>query len=324
MAHERLGLVRDVRSWRVLVAGGVLGAAVASAIAGIEAQGGDVQICVGADRVLRVAEGGVCKAGESSLGSAGPLAAPPGGEADLAEYKRRLAQLEERVRSLEDAASHTGLGRQRVTAPFEVVDRSGKTILKVIETPKRQLELYNQGGAKVAAIEASDDGGRFVAAASNQRQVTALVAWETFSGVVSNEDDKRRLELGRGDKGNYRLLFMNAAGEKVAGLGQMIETGAGNAFVLSPGGGAAELLLDDKGSAQINVLSPKRIAVAQLRQTADGSGALMLTNASGVPMVDAGVISDSFGVVRAGPAAFKSGVGLLGLPGSYIAGKPAQ
>ncbi len=324
MGHERLRSVRDVRYWRVWVTGAVLGAAVASAIAGIEAQGGDIQICVGADRVLRVAEGGGCKAGERSLGSAGPLVAPPGGEADLAEYKRRLAQLEERVRNLEDAASHTGIGRQRVTAPFEVVDRTGKTILKVIDTPKRQLELYNEGGAKVAAIEASDDGGRFVAAASNQRQVTALVAWETFSGVVSNEDDKRRLELGRGDKGNYRLLFLNSEGVRVAGLGQMTDTGAGNAFVRSPKGGAAELIIDAKGAAQINVLNPKGLAIAQLRQTADGTGALTLTSASGEPMVDAGVISGSFGVVRAGPAAFKSGVGLLGLPGSYIAGKPAQ
>jgi hypothetical protein len=39
-------------------------------------------------------------------------------------------------------------------------------------------------------------------------------------------------------------------------------------------------------------------------------------------MVDAGVEPGGFGVVRAGPAAFKSGFGLLGLPGSYIAGKP--
>ncbi len=38
-------------------------------------------------------------------------------------------------------------------------------------------------------------------------------------------------------------------------------------------------------------------------------------------MVEAGVVPQGFGVVRAGPDGFSPGVGLLGLPGSYIAGK---
>jgi hypothetical protein len=39
-------------------------------------------------------------------------------------------------------------------------------------------------------------------------------------------------------------------------------------------------------------------------------------------MVAAGVQPGGFGVVQAGPGSFSPGYGLLGLPGSYIAGKP--
>jgi hypothetical protein len=41
-------------------------------------------------------------------------------------------------------------------------------------------------------------------------------------------------------------------------------------------------------------------------------------------MVEAGVNEANIGVVRAGPASFAPGVGILGLPGSYIAGKAAK
>jgi hypothetical protein len=39
-------------------------------------------------------------------------------------------------------------------------------------------------------------------------------------------------------------------------------------------------------------------------------------------MVEAGSTADGIGVVRAGPDGFKPGLGVLGLPSSYISGKP--
>jgi hypothetical protein len=51
---------------------------------------------------------------------------------------------------------------------------------------------------------------------------------------------------------------------------------------------------------------------------------MRLYNNVGAPMVEAGVNEANIGVVRAGPASFAPGVGILGLPGSYIAGKAAN
>jgi hypothetical protein len=39
------------------------------------------------------------------------------------------------------------------------------------------------------------------------------------------------------------------------------------------------------------------------------------------PLVEAGVDEKGIGVVRAGPEGFKPGMGVLGLPSSYISGK---
>ena len=49
-----------------------------------------------------------------------------------------------------------------------------------------------------------------------------------------------------------------------------------------------------------------------------------LFNNAGLVMVQAGVNEYNVGVVRAGPAGFHPGVGILGLPGSFIAGKAEQ
>jgi hypothetical protein len=52
-----------------------------------------------------------------------------------------------------------------------------------------------------------------------------------------------------------------------------------------------------------------------------GNGRMELFNNAGLVMVQAGVNEYNVGVVRAGPAGFHPGVGILGLPGSFISGK---
>jgi hypothetical protein len=48
---------------------------------------------------------------------------------------------------------------------------------------------------------------------------------------------------------------------------------------------------------------------------------LQLRNSEGVTMVEAGTIK-SVGLVLAGPGAFRHGLHFVGLPASYIEGKP--
>jgi hypothetical protein len=62
-------------------------------------------------------------------------------------------------------------------------------------------------------------------------------------------------------------------------------------------------------------------SVAELTEGESKGGRLAIFNSSGENMVVAGVAEEGFGVVRAGPEAFKPGVGILGLPGSFIMGK---
>ena len=62
-------------------------------------------------------------------------------------------------------------------------------------------------------------------------------------------------------------------------------------------------------------------SIAELTEGESKGGRLALFSSSGENMVVAGVDAGGFGVVRAGPESFKPGYGLLGLPGSYIAGK---
>lgn len=74
----------------------------------------------------------------------------------------------------------------------------------------------------------------------------------------------------------------------------------------------------------LQVLTASGQGVATLLATKAGNGQLQLSNNAGVTMVEAGVNKNNIGSVRAGPAGFHPGVGILGLPGSYIAGNAAQ
>jgi hypothetical protein len=78
-----------------------------------------------------------------------------------------------------------------------------------------------------------------------------------------------------------------------------------------------------QGSGMVAVSNVDGLDVAMLSARAAGSsGLLQLTNGSGTVMVEAGVLATGIGAVRAGPGGFQHGLGFLGLPASYIEGKP--
>ena len=122
---------------------------------------------------------------------------------------------------------------------------------------------------------------------------------------------------------NYRALFYRTEGGRVvAGLGQAAN-GKGIAYVADTEGvHRADLAVGADGKAKISISDSTAKDVAVLTEGERSAGLFTLYGSGGQPMVVAGVDAGGFGVVRAGPESFKPGFGLLGLPGSYIAGKP--
>jgi hypothetical protein len=83
----------------------------------------------------------------------------------------------------------------------------------------------------------------------------------------------------------------------------------------------AVMFVNPEGGGTLQVLNKTGQSVGSLYATAAGNGRMELLNNDGVIMVQAGVNEYNIGVVRAGPAGFHPGVGILGLPGSFITGK---
>jgi hypothetical protein len=143
------------------------------------------------------------------------------------------------------------------------------------------------------------------------------------AGIEIYQSD-RRLALGRRSNGRYGLEVLAPGGRRlVAGIGES-EAGSGIAMVADAAGNPRVTMSghSESGTGRVVVANVGGKAVATL--SADGfggSGLLQLTNASGTVMVSAGTL-DGVGMVSAGPGAFQHGIMFLGLPASYIVGKP--
>jgi hypothetical protein len=295
-----------------------------------------IHVCVASDRVLRLAQGIACMTGEKSLyfkkPDPGVDDAKPDKDTkpgkDTSSDKERIAQLEERIRNLEDAANRGELGN-KVVAPFTVVDRDGKRIFDVDRDANGvRAQVYSASDEGVATMWGLNTGGQFVArsVAAGAGDVSAYLGIfrNRASGVQVLEGGAPRLDLGRdGGSGAYRLKVFGSDGKAVAGIGQN-SVGAGTAQVADQSGVVrAVLAVDDKGHADI--YNGSGVGVALLTEGPSAGGNLTIYGSAGskagAPMVEAGVTAEGIGVVRAGPEGFKPGLGLLGLPGSYIAGK---
>ena len=292
-----------------------------------------VHVCVGADAVLHVTETNAnCPANQKSLflqkagtdvdydqdGGKSAQAANGLDEAD----RTRLAQLEQRVKELEAMANRGELGN-RVTAPFKVFDRAGKLIFEVDD---HMASLFNESGAAVAWIDSSPDvGARFGTKSTSGGLDASLAASPLFAGVRVEEGGKERIDLGRNTSaGTYRLQIYGASGRPVAAIGQDPDRKTGTVLIEDAAGNTrAALGLDEQNRGRIAVSSGQGgLIIAALTEGEFGGGLLRLLNADGkTSMVEAGTNSSGVGVVSAGPNGFKPGMGVLGLPASFIAGK---
>ena len=224
----------------------------------------------------------------------------------LEDLNRRLINLE----SLDCAA----LGKSKVVAPFEVVDRAGKRIFVV---DRNAAGLYNSSGGLAAKIVADTGGGFFSASGTNNTAVFGFT--EQVNGFGVREGDQLRIDLGKDLKnGNYRLRFASGDGQGVALIGQAAD-GRGVAFVGDGKTRAGMTFINNRGV--FTIFNNNQQSVAELTEGESKGGRLAIFNSSGENMVVAGAAAEGFGVVRAGPESFKPGAGILGLPGSYIMGK---
>jgi len=242
------------------------------------------------------------------------------GDSMLPVDRNKLDDLERRVSELEQAAARGDLGN-KVTAPFEVVNRAGRRIFYVEDG---KIAFYNGEGVEVAAIVPGATGGTFVARAAGQDLRVAVGAGQRDgapdAGLTVREAGVNRFAVTRRGDG-YVALFFNTSGTRVAGIGQS-QSGRGAAYVADDGGTVrAVMRMDEDNKPIFAVIGDKNLAT--LGQGESLGGKLTLYAAGGGdPMVEAGSTTEGIGVVTTGPGKFKPGIGVLGLPSSYIAGKP--
>jgi hypothetical protein len=278
--------------------------------------------CADAEGTMRLhASPGPCRPGERRIVLKTPELEDP--KKDEPKDDKKVADLDQRLKDLEERNARGRLLGSRVTAPFEVVNEAGKRVFYVEEG---YVRAYNASGAMVARIVANEHGGFFEGRSATSGVVAAIGSSDQQVGVVLNENDKRRLRLGVNDKGSYGLRIYNTSDKMVAGIGQS-QAGPGIAMVADAEGNLkARMYTLPSGAGIVEAVNGQGIGVATMSAAgADGAGLLQLTTAAGTVMVEAGVLKGAgIGVVRAGPAGFNSGVGFVGLPGSFIQGKASN
>jgi hypothetical protein len=277
-----------------------------------------IHVCASSDRVLRVAPDSGCPPGHTSLYLPGP-SAQHGGDGrpkNDSGSRQKIADLEQRLAELEKAGGVRELPHS-AQAPFEVKDRSGNVVFRV---DRNAVSLFNRGAKPVTQMLASDDGGRFKASSATADMNASLVAEGKSVGVVVREAGTTRIDLGT-PTDKYRLMISEKSGNIVAGIGQEKTDGSGLVVVGDQAGVMKAAVQVGNGTGVVTVENTARIPVATLGQGGNGGGHFQIVGPDNLVMVEAGVAKDGYGIVRAGPAAFAPGYGVLGLPGSYVMGK---
>lgn len=318
----------------------LIGTAVATRVAAdpVPDSAGTVHLCETAQGTLRmVAADAPCPAGRKSLyvriattAASTDRCESPHAAQEVAAARRQLAQLEIKVKEMEQAAARGETGNSRVVAPFKVVDRAGRPLFSVEGGEVYvDVKVYNTAGKVVAGVTGKPGGGVVYARSATKALSAALgeVApmGQGHIGLSIEENEMPRIWLARNvGTQTYQLQFYSSSDKQVAGIGEAIG-GGGGVFVADRAGTRKALMgITRDGKGIVWITSGRgEAAVASLTQGASGGGLLNIwSSKGGQPMVEAGVAAGGFGVVRAGPESFKPGYGVLGLPGSYISGKP--
>jgi hypothetical protein len=285
--------------------------------------GGGIHACVASNGVMRmVAPAATCASGERSLGlriatpdapdSPKPTQQPLDASIDQAilnDLSRRLLKLE----NMDCGA----IGKNKVAAPFQVFDRTGK---KVLYVDGSALALFNSGGKAVAKMIADRAGGLFTAEGESTSAFFGINDPE-LAGVGVRENGQRRIAFGRNLRiGTYSLVFRSSSDQQVAGIGVSLKDNAGVAQVNMAGMTKANIGLTNDGRGIVEILGGN--SIAQLTESAESHGGkLWIGNAGGMGMVEAGD-AGGYGIVKAGPLGFEFiPTPGLALPASVIVGR---
>lgn len=235
--------------------------------------GGDpIPVCVGSAGTMRIVDmRAKCGTGEQRKLFAEweeELNEPPEEEDDtMEEMEKQLESLQKRIAALEKGTKDTGSSAHaaRMTAPFEVVSRSGTVILRVAEkvssaTGDGAQVTIGAGDAGNYAVRVYKDGGTFVAGVGQARGGAGLVAVMDENGTL--------------------VASMSARDRSVS--------------VYENDNAAASLVLDDSGGS-VAVYQGKQ-PVAYLTRSSHGNGGnVTLTDAKGFGVFSAGSASDGGG-----------------------------
>jgi hypothetical protein len=288
--------------------------------------GGPVHACVAQNGAIRVVPlTAACPADQQSV-----LLQKPDATVDVDQGKGKkknndelssadkaiLNDLDSRLHKME-AMDCSSIGKNKVVAPFEVVDRDGKRVFYV---DNNAAGLFNSSGQAVAKAIADPQGGLFTVETGNTMSLFGIS--DTVTGFGIKENSKLRVDLGKNSRlRNYRLIFKSASGNPVAAIGISPDNNGGLATVGDQSGATkATLGLSKNGAGLIEILGLKTVAQMTESELHHG-GRLWLGNVDGLGMVEAGD-AGGYGMVRVGPKGFEFiPTPGLALPGSVIIGK---
>ena len=312
----------------------VLGCVVSSLIGRIEieahaqvnAQAPNIHVCADKNDVLRIAAPDApCPKGQRSLilqtvlSGVEPEKPKDTTPNDITLDRAALDDINRRLSKLEELGC-AALEKRKVVAPFEVVDRSGKTMFSVIENA---VGLFNGGATPIAAIVADSSGAIFSAKGGNNR-VTFGINSPYIAGLTLSEGGKRKIELGKSlEKGNYKLGFLSSSSQVIAGIGESSDTGTGLVLINDAQGKRRALMeVTHEGKGRIGIMSGGAKSIAAIGEGEQAGGVFYACAAGGScspVMVSAGTNENGVGVVATGPGFYAGGP--TGAPGSFLVGK---
>jgi len=148
--------------------------------------------------------------------------------------------------------------------------------------------------------------------------------------------DDARITVGRGAKGNYAISVADDQGHALAQLGQAqngtgvvttydttgtiraIVSGTGQIHVTGDDGNTLATMVAEGGQGAFSIRNKGGTTIVRVSESSVGGGLLQLADQGGSAMVEA-VVLPGHGVVRAYPLG-NPGVGLIGVPGTFISG----
>lgn len=144
-----------------------------------------------------------------------------------------------------------------------------------------------------------------------------------------------RVTIGRGEKGNYGVNVADEAGAPLAQLGQAqigggvvslynakgvirsIVSGTGQIHVAGDDGNTLATMVAEGGEGAFSIRNKGGTTIVRVGEASAG-GVIQLADQGGSAMVEAGVLP-GHGIVRTYPLGHP-GVGLVGMPGTFISG----